>query len=145
MIGTIASDMVLPFTGQLIDRVPLTYYTAFVVLLLAISSAFMAILPSVIFLLLAIFLLRQSGQGLMSHTSFVSMARYFPSSRGKAAAIASLGLSVGQATLPFLMILLVSVIGWRFSYGLISIAIILIILPIFKYVSIIKIYSTNCN
>ena len=130
MLGTIASAIVLPFTGQLIDRIPLKYYTTLVVLLLAISSGFMAVLPSVMFLLLAIFLLRQSGQGLMSHTSFVSMARYFPDSRGKAAAIASLGLSVGQAILPFLMILSVSLIGWRFSYGLISIAIVLVALPI---------------
>ena len=67
MVGTLMSALVLPWTGQQIDRISLPRYTAMVIIALAGAAAFMALVPSALLLIVAIFLLRQTGQGLPIH------------------------------------------------------------------------------
>ena len=95
MIGTLASAFVLPWTGQQIDRYPLRAFAIVVCLGLVFASAFMALVPSAAFLIVAIFLLRQFGQGLASHTGKTATARFFHIDRGKAIALVLLGDGVG--------------------------------------------------
>ena len=64
---------------------------------LVIAAAFMAQVPSAAWLVLAIFLLRQTGQGLASHVGTTAMARYFDADRGKAVALAALGFAAGES------------------------------------------------
>jgi MFS family permease len=117
MIGTLLSAALLPWTGQRIDRVPLERYSLMVAAALVVAAGFMAAVPSVALLVLAIFLLRQAGQGLASHTGTTAMARHFRGDRGKAIALASMGYAVGEATLPFLAVVAIAAIGWRATYG----------------------------
>ena len=49
---------------------------------LVFASAFMALVPSAALLIVAIFLLRQFGQGLASHTGKTATARFFHIDRG---------------------------------------------------------------
>jgi len=113
MAGTLLSALVLPWTGALIDRVALPAYAAAVALALAAAAAFTALVPSAGFLIIAVFLLRKTGQGLMSHTGATAMARYFPADRGKEVALASIDFAAGEALLPVLMVLAIAAIGWR--------------------------------
>ena len=129
LIGTLASALVLPWTGQLIDRLDLRWYVALALIGLAIACLVMSLIQSLLALTIAIFLLRQMGQGVTSHTASTSMARYFGPDRGKALAIASTGIAAGEAILPVLAILAISVIGWRMTYGLASGFILLVLLP----------------
>jgi MFS family permease len=129
MMGTLGSALLLPTTGRLIDRVDLRVYTAVVCVLLIAACAFMAFVTGPIMLVFAIFLLRQSGQGLMSHVSVTSMARYFDAGRGRAIALATLGFAVGEAILPFLAVLAIAAIGWRATYGGIAIVLGIGLLP----------------
>jgi len=117
MTGTLASAVLLPWTGKQVDRVDLKIYTMLVCVLLILACAFASLVNSVTSLVFAIFLLRQSGQGLMSHVAITSMARYFNRGRGRALAVASLGFSAGEAFLPFIAALAITVIGWRWIYG----------------------------
>ena len=63
MSGTFLSALVLPWSGQFIDRVALPRYTVFVIVALAGACLFMALTPSLALLVVAIFALRQTGQG----------------------------------------------------------------------------------
>ena len=117
LVGTLASALVLPWSGQIIDRVDLRVFTAASILGLAGACLAMSLVPSVAFLVVAIFLLRQFGQGLTSHTATVAMARYFGPDRGKALALASIGFSLAEATLPILAVLAITAWGWRQSYA----------------------------
>ena len=130
LIGTLASALILPWTGQLIDRFDLRWYVAFALIGLAVACLVMSLIQSLLALTIAIFLLRQTGQGVASHTAATSMARYFGPDRGKALAIASTGIAAGEAILPILAILAISVIGWRMTYGLTSALVLLALLPI---------------
>ena len=130
MLGTMASAVVLPITGKLIDEIALQRYTTAVVLALAGACVFVALVPSVWILIVAIFLLRQTGQGLSSHISSTSMARYFDSARGRAIAVSALGFAVGEACLPFIATQAIGMFGWRLSYVLVAVAQAGLMLPI---------------
>jgi MFS family permease len=117
MAGTLASALVLPWSGRLIDRIDLRVFSAAVFIGLAAACFVMAITGHVTVLVLAIFLLRQFGQGLMTHTSVTTMVRYFDANRGKAVSLGSIGFSTGQAMLPFIAVLAIAAVGWRPTYA----------------------------
>jgi MFS family permease len=130
MAGTLASALLLPWTGKLLDRSDLRHYTIAVCLLLVAACGVTAAAAGPLTLVLAIFLLRQSGQGLLSHVALTSMARYFDAGRGRAIAIASLGFAAGEAVLPFAAVLLVAAVGWRETYTIIGVAMALGVAPL---------------
>lgn len=130
MAGTLASATLLPWSGKKIDLIDLRLYTLIVITLLAIACFSTAAIFSPLILVLAIFLIRHSGQGLASHTSITTMARYFDASRGRAIAIATLGISVGQAILPFLAVLSIYQFNWRWSYSGVGCITLFIMLPL---------------
>ncbi len=129
MAGTLASAAVLPWTGQQIDRMSLRRYATLVCAALIVATAFMAAVPSAPLLVLAIFLLRQTGQGLASHTGTTATARYFHADRGKALALASMGFSAGKAILPVIAVLSITAIGWRATYGVMAAVLAVFLLP----------------
>ncbi|MFQ5760850.1 MAG: MFS transporter, partial [Acidiferrobacterales bacterium] len=128
MIGTLASAAVLPWSGKYIDRIDLRQYTSVVCAFIAFACLFMSQVSSAIMLAVAIFLLRHSGQGLMSHTAITSMGRYFRAHRGRA--IATLGFAAGEALLPFAAVIAIAAVGWRWSYGLVGILLAVGVMPI---------------
>ena len=130
LIGTLGSAFVLTYSGSLIDYYKLNYYTFFSVFALIFSCIFISIISSYFLLVVAIFLLRQTGQGLTSHISSTTMARYFNNKRGTAIAIGSLGMALGEATLPVIAVFLISLIGWRLTYFSSSLVIMFFILPL---------------
>ena len=116
LIGTLASALILPWSGQFIDRLNLKLYTIIVVLGLALACGFMSLASSPVFIIIGIFLLRHTGQGLSSHISVTTMARYLNKDRGKGIALSSMGYAVGEAALPVLAVVTIAVIGWRQTY-----------------------------
>ena len=82
LLGTLGSALALPFSGKLIDHMPLARYTILVGLGLGAACISIASATSIVGLVLAIFLLRQCGQGLMTHVSMTTMARCFDATRG---------------------------------------------------------------
>jgi MFS family permease len=129
LAGTLISALLMPFTGALIDRFSLSGYALVVGLALLAACAYISVVAGPLMLVVAIFLLRHSGQGLASHISITSMARYFDRERGRAIAVASLGYSVGEAVLPFLAVVLIAVVGWRWTYGSAAILIGVTLIP----------------
>tara|TARA_Y100001970_G_C14166687_1_gene821699 strand:- start:422 stop:1651 length:1230 start_codon:yes stop_codon:yes gene_type:complete len=130
LIGTLLSAIILTYSGSLIDYYRLNFYTYFSVIALVFSCFFISIVSSYFFLIFAVFLLRQTGQGLTSHISVTTMARYFSEKRGTAIAIGSLGMAIGEAILPFLVIILISFIGWRLTYLSSSMFILFFLFPV---------------
>jgi MFS family permease len=86
--------------------------------------------PTAVLLYGVFFLLRLSGQGMMTHTSVTSVARHYERDRGKAVAIVSLGLPVGEAVLPLTAVALVGVVGWRLSWVAAALLLVLVVVPL---------------
>ena len=127
--ATIFSSILLIWVGKKIDEYQIINYSFFVILLLFLSSLFFSFINSIYFLVFGIFLMRFSGQGLMSHTSTTTISRFFEKSRGKALSTIWFGLSTAEFILPVLVTYLFVIYSWRIVWQGIAILII-IFLPI---------------
>ncbi len=134
--ATIFSSLLLIWVGKKIDEYQIIYYSFFVILLLFFSSLFFSFINSIIFLSIGIFLMRFSGQGLMSHTSTTTISRFFERSRGKALSTIWFGLSSAEFILPVLTTYLFVIFSWRSVWQ--GIAIIVIIFLPFVVLNTIK-------
>ena len=123
--ATIFSSLLLIWVGKKIDEYQIFYYSFFVIILLFLSSLFFSFINSIYFLAFGIFLMRFSGQGLMSHTSTTTISRFFEKSRGKALSTIWFGLSTAEFILPVLVTYLFVIYSWRFVWQGIAILIIL--------------------
>jgi len=123
--ATIFSSLLLIWVGKKIDEYQIIYYSFFVILLLFLSSLFFSIINSIYFLAVGIFLMRFSGQGLMSHASTTTISRFFERSRGKALSTIWFGLSSAEFILPVLITYLFVIYSWRTVWQGIAILIIL--------------------
>jgi predicted MFS family arabinose efflux permease len=136
--ATICSSLLLIWIGKKIDEYRLFNYSFFVIILLFISSLLFSYIDSIAFLFIGIFLIRFSGQGLMSHTSSTAISRYFEKSRGKSLSISWLGLSTAEFILPVMAIYFLTLFSWKTVWQGISFLIILI-LPLLIFFTIKKI------
>ena len=131
--ATLFSSLLLIWIGKKIDDVNVIKFAIFVTILLSFSSFFFSKTSSVAFLFVAIFLMRFSGQGLMSHTASTTISRYFTKSRGKALSIIWFGLSSAEFIMPVLIVYLLTLIVWQDLWVIFSL-IILICLPLASYI-----------
>ena len=137
--ATICSSILLIWVGKKIDEYRLLHYSFFVILLLSFSSLLFSFVNSIYFLTIGIFLMRFSGQGLMSHTSTTAISRFFIKSRGKALSTIWFGLSTAEFILPVFITYLVFLYSWRVVWQGISL-IIIILLPVIIYHCIKNVY-----
>ena len=112
-IGTLCSAALLALTGRFADLVPIRWLGAGVLGGLALTSVAMAAVSSAWMLALVFFGLRFFGQGMLTHTAMTAMGRWFNRKRGRAVAIAGLGLPASEGLLPPIAVALAAVIGWR--------------------------------
>ncbi len=131
--ATLFSSLLLIWIGKKIDDVNVIKFAIFVTILLSFSSFFFSKTSSVAFLFVAIFLMRFSGQGLMSHTASTTISRYFTKSRGKALSIIWFGLSSAEFIMPVLIVYLLTIIIWQDLWIIFSL-IVLICLPLASYI-----------
>ena len=131
--ATLLSSFLLIWVGKKIDDINIFKFAFFVTILLSFSCFFFSKISSVIFLFLAIFLMRFSGQGMMSHTATTTISRYFTKSRGKALSTCWFGLSTAEFILPVLIVYLLTITTWQNLWISISILVI-IFLPFISFI-----------
>ena len=131
--ATLLSSFILIWLGKKIDEINIFKFASLVTILLSFSCFFFSKISSVVFLFFAIFLMRFSGQGMMSHTATTTVSRYFTKSRGKALSTIWFGLSSAEFILPVFTIYLLTFLDWRNIWIIISIVIILL-LPLATFI-----------
>ena len=127
--ATIVSSLLLIWVGKKIDNYRILNYSFFVIILLFLSALYFSFINSIYFLALGIFLMRFSGQGLMSHTSTTTISRFFERTRGKALSTAWFGLSTAEFILPIFITYLLVIYSWRSIWQGIA-ALVILVLPI---------------
>ena len=141
-LATLLSSFTLIWVGKKIDDFKLITFSLFVIILLFFSSIFFSFVDGIYLLFVGIFLLRLSGQGLMSHTATTSISRYFDKSRGKALSATWLGLSGAEFIMPVTIVFFLSIYSWRSIWLAISLVIILF-LPIISFLTIKNVTLTS--
>ena len=132
-LATLASAVVVIWSGALVDRIDLKKLSLFAVFGLALGCAMMSISNSVLMLLISLFVLRQLGQGLMFIISSTAMVRYLEEHKGKASALASIGYAVAEAIMPGLLVALLLWVGWRQSWQVAAVLLLIFMVPAILY------------
>ena len=125
--GTMASGMLMIFAGGLADRFRARALGAVLIGGLALACLAMATVNKAFLLIPIIFALRFTGQGMLSHLSMVSIARWFVANRGKALAFAGLGYALGEGVLPIVVVSLLKFYHWQWMWGICAIVALLLI------------------
>ncbi|HEX7026956.1 MAG TPA: MFS transporter, partial [Gammaproteobacteria bacterium] len=121
--ATLASGIVIMAVGGIIDRVPLRRFSTGVALGLMSAALVLSFASNLMLLVAGFFLLRLFGQGLLPHTGFTTMARFFDENRGKAVSIAGSGIPLGEILLPVITVTMIEWIGWQNSWRMVAISI----------------------
>jgi len=132
-LATLLSAITMIWSGALADRVDLKKLSLAIVLGLGIGCGLMSFSDSIITLLVSLFLLRQLGQGLMFIVSSTAMVRYLDEHKGKASALASMGYAVAEAVMPSMLVALLLWVGWRQSWQIAGVLLILFMVPSILY------------
>jgi len=130
--ATLCSSFLLIWVGKKIDDINIFKFAVLVAILLSFSCFFFSKISSVIFLFFGIFLMRFSGQGMMTHTATTTVSRYFTKTRGKALSAGWFGLSAAEFILPVLIVYLLATMEWKNIWLIISISV-LVFLPAASY------------
>ena len=128
-VATVASAGCLIWVGRLIDVLPLRRFAVLVCIGLTAATFSLAFAATVPLLVLAVFALRLTGQGLMHHTAITGMVRGFTAGRGKAVAVAHLGMPLAEAVFPLMAVAIALAIGWRSSWMLFGGALAVLVIP----------------
>ncbi|RFC65062.1 MFS transporter [Fulvimarina endophytica] len=113
MVATLASAATLPFLGGLLDRYSIMAVSIGSMAMLTVATLALPLAGSIVTLVIALYLLRLFGQGMMTEISHTAIGKWFVASRGRAIAVTTLGLHFGTALFPFAFVALSGAFGWR--------------------------------
>lgn len=129
MFATLASALCLPIVGRLVDLVPPHRMTALVALILAGAALLAGYASSLPVLVIAVFVLRLFGQGMMTHIALTTTGRWFVAERGRAVSLVVLGHQGGEATIPLAFAALTIAYGYRVGWIAAAVALLVVGLP----------------
>lgn len=130
MAATLGSALTLPWLGKILDYVSPAKANLFIAPMLALGALGMAFSTHLAVLVIVIYLLRLFGQAMMTQNALTATGRWFVANRGKAISFVSLGHNVGEAIFPFLFVLIVASVGWRNSWLISAIFLIVFATPL---------------
>ncbi len=130
MIATLLSATSLIWLGRLIDRMDLRLYTFWVCVGSILAVYFTSTVTSAFMLAIAFYLLRLTGQGLMTHIAVTSMGRYFTNQRGTAIGIITLGSTLGLAVYPLVGVMLIESYGWSYGWLIVAVFYLIVLIPL---------------
>jgi MFS family permease len=116
MVATLVSAALLPWLGRTLDVMPGWKVVRFVMPCLAAACLLIAFAPNVLIVVVALFLLRLFGQGMMTHIAYTEIGRWFVASRGRAISLVVPGHQAGEAILPVLFVLVSAAVGWQLAW-----------------------------
>ena len=126
MLATLGSALTLPWLGRTLDLMPGWKVARFALPMLAVACVAIALAPGVVMLCIALYLLRLFGQGMMTEIAFTEVGRWFVASRGRAMALVTPGIMLGNGVLPLAFVLIHRSLGWQGAW-LVSAALIVLI------------------
>ena len=130
-VGTLAASFAMPFVGRQIDRRGSRWMIGIVSLLLGLTCVYMGFIQGAVMLGLGFLTLRMLGQGALSLVSKNAINQWWVRRRGMAMGIAGMSAALlGSGGFPILINWLIPIFGWRVSYGLLGLLVMVTILPL---------------
>ncbi len=136
MIGTIASSFLIPFAGQLLDRIGARSMVVLVSIGLGISLVLLSlsgeialiggthsVISSIVIISFCFLLLRFFGQGCLTMVPRVTIGRWFNYRRGLATGISGVFVSFGFNSSPTLLNWMLETFSWRSTCMMLAVSI----------------------
>lgn len=133
MIGTLTASLPQSYFGLLMDRFGIRRVMTGVVLLFGFACIFASQVNSLVMLFFAFVGLRMFGQGALSLLSTNTLAMWFDRQLGRVAGFMNMGVSLGIAVLPPVVLWLIGMAGWRWTYVILGITVWVILFPILLF------------
>ena len=130
MVATLASAFTMPRLGQVVDRYPARTVSMAVIAALAAGCALLALSYNLAMLVVAMYMLRLFGQGMMGQIAFTAAGRWFVAQRGRALGLTVIGVNAGEALLPLLFVFAATAVGWRETWLVAAATLLLLALPL---------------
>jgi len=111
--ATLCSGLLMFWLGSIADHWPMRRAIALTMLGLAIGALLVGSGTTLTVLMIGLFLVRLSGQGLAGHLAVVAAGRYAVRRRGRAMAMVTYGFIIGEALYPMLVAWAMGWLGWR--------------------------------
>ena len=118
------------YSGRLIDEWSLSRFTVFVLLGLAAGCVVMGLANHIVWLAVALFMLRHFGQALSSHTGMTAIGRAYNANRGQAVSLIQLGYAGFEGFFPLMAVAMIAWLGWQQSWSVYAIILVLIAVPL---------------
>jgi sugar phosphate permease len=130
-VATLASAVTLIPLGRLVDTVRLRVIALFIICGLGLSALFFSTIASVFALVVGIYFMRLSGQGMMTHLYATAMTRRYVAERGRALAVAALGHPMSEWLMPLFVLALSTILmfEWREIWQVTGIIALIIMVP----------------
>ncbi len=113
LLVTLGSAIGVSVFGGAVDRIALPRYITILTGSLVAGVLGMVFMEPLMLFAIAMLAARLTGQGLFVHAAMSSMSRYFDRLRGRAIAVSTMGISIGQAVFPLMLVSLMQNYGWR--------------------------------
>ena len=118
--GSLTAAFVMPFVGFLLDKYGARLLLAAVGTLFGFAALWMSTVAFPLQLYVGFALIRTLGQGSLTMVPTTLVAIWFIRLRGRATSVTILGSSIGQATFPLLIHLLIGEFGWRGAWVILA-------------------------
>lgn len=128
--GTVVSALAMLGLGRVIDGRGLRAAWCVVAVAMAVACGLASVATGALLAFFALALLRTSGQGSFTLVGTLLVARSFDRRRGQAMATATLGITLASVVLPPLVALLILQVGWRATYQVIALVVLVVVLPL---------------
>ncbi|WP_089936636.1 MFS transporter [Candidatus Entotheonella palauensis] len=131
MIGTVSASFAMPVVGRQIDRHGSRAMIVLITVLFGLACLFMGLVQNAFMLCLGFFALRALGQGSLSLVSRIVVNQWWVRRRGFAIGIVGMSYAlIGRAGFPVLINALIPLYGWRGTYSLLGLLLLLVMLPL---------------
>jgi MFS family permease len=131
MIGTVSASFAMPVVGRHIDRHGSRTMMVLTTVFFGFACLYMALVQNALMLCLGFFALRALGQGSLSLVSRIVVNQWWVRRRGFAIGIVGMSYAlIGRAGFPIMINALIPLYGWRGTYSLLGLLLLLIMLPL---------------
>lgn len=129
-VATLVSAFCIPLVGGLVDRYKVRYVSLVNAILLVSFTFVISFAMHWTILFIGILGLRFTGQGMMGLIGSTAISRFFEADRGKALALSGLGLSVGEALMPVLVVSAIGGFDWAIAWRLLGLSVLVVFVPL---------------
>jgi len=130
-VGTLVASFALPFIGRQIDHRGSRVMIVLLSLLLGLACIYMGFVRNWVMLGIGFLALRMLGQGSLSMASRYAINQWWVRRRGSVTGVAGVAVALlGSGGFPVLINWLIPQYGWRVSYGLLGVGVMLLLIPL---------------